>query len=624
MTTTSRKYLTWVVKDDGTGIEYNCVLKDNSIHDDLKDLNHGTVYTVHNFNADDRVQVLEKNAATSRVLLDGYVKDQSVKYSGASAIIVYQQEVHECAERLVTMRVKSGTSYTVNLSGNADQMVDTVLSGTGWVRKSTIGGAALPNEQLYYTTVMKALEHIVLDQAASTYYMWFETSPSFAVCYGEYRTDRSATNTTKYLDFKVSKNTVKKNVGAVTILGSGGVISGMFPTAYAGNDMMVYQYDAATSADSCAAWAKRIWQDLAGATATRGTLELDPASAYIGSGWVQEGDKIKVDGTTYIVMDIVYKQDKVSLGLNAYRMDIFDRLGDDLVEVSGNVRQQNYLSWDGGWDNVSGTPGIVTEWTINIGDLATIGPSFNLTLTSASYRTYATPASTSFNTDRLSDVSNIVTTTTRADEAVLVDSFYIPDGDGVVLTTMANGYQFGVVHIYLKSFIIATTGTLYLRVLRKYTGGGWVEVGVQTIDVSSGSWEPISVPILIDGSTTAESAGVVDCYITVYVLGLSGQIKSLGNSAAIRRVPRHLHSAVVTPQQTNNVVDTGATPTALQININAASWCAWALPAGSSYSQTQNIVSKLVSGINTIRVQTNVTGTAGSARVTANYSVYGK
>lgn len=633
MTTIGRKYLNWVVKDYSTGTEYDCVLKDNSIHYDLKDLNHGTVYTIHNFNGDARVQILEKTASSSRILLEGYVKDQSVKYAGASNITIYQQDIMECAEELVTKRVKSGTSYTVSAKGTINAMVDTAISGTGWTRKSAVTGSSLPDGQFYYMTVMKALETVVQKQAAATYYLWFETAPTFAVCYGTYRNDRTATNITSYLSKKVSKNTVKKNVGAVVIIGKGGSTSGMYPTAYSDNDMMVYQYEAATSSTVCAAWAERVWKDLVGATAQRVTLELDPASSYVASGWIQEGDQIQVDGTNYIVMDIVYKQDKVTLGLNAYNMSVFDILGDSLVEVSGEVREAQYLPWDGQWQNVSASPGGVTEWTFNIADFGVIGPSFNLTLTASSYRTYANQNPFSHETDRLSDVTPVITSGTDDDTGSLgLGAHYIPDSTGVDCTNAGadymNGYQFAMLTLNSYVALSANVSNSYIVPQIMIAGAAYVDVGAQVplyFD-DAGLLEAYTISVLATGTTTQEDVSH-KTYVRWKIYVGSGDANAMRwyyNRGQIFRLSRHTHTGTAVPSQTNNVVDTGSNPTALQININSASWCAWALPAASSYQQTQDVKSLLTQGVNKIQVRTNSSGTGGSARVTAYYSSYGK
>lgn len=264
------------------------------------------------------------------------------KKTASNYLITY--EVAERVCELKDMRVYYSSSYRVNIPNTAtiNDILDTyVLSGTGWTRGSsdtnTIGTL-----QLYYADVFTTIFRVLRDYNDNV--IWFDDNTK-TVYFGDYRTDRTATDITTYNKKEVTESVNGYDVDQVIVLDSTGALAGEYPTGGVYTKIKVFQFTDATTQDECDMWAEKIYNDR-GSTYERIVVTLPPTFTY------EEGDKVKVDGSIYILKDIEITYSETKLGLNSEQETVLQILGDKITEVTGEINAGADVTYDGGLQNI--------------------------------------------------------------------------------------------------------------------------------------------------------------------------------------------------------------------------------------------------------------------------------
>ena len=164
--------------------------------------------------------------------------------------------------------------------------------------------------------------------------------------YGYYRTIRGDV-TTSVLKKEPVEETHRRGYTKVVVLGKTDSVKGV---AGAGTKVVIYRYEDASTNDEAEAIAKALLKDL-GKVSIRLTVSMDIDRL------INEGDTVIVDGVTYFVFDVKESYQELKIGLGAMEKTVFDKLGDKLKEVTGEVGTGVNTSYDGGLQNM-GAPSV--------------------------------------------------------------------------------------------------------------------------------------------------------------------------------------------------------------------------------------------------------------------------
>ncbi len=329
----------YVIQDMVSSTCYTC-FGDPRVADNIDALNYAVVQCTHEFPGDHVVKVLNRTSSGDVELLYGYVKKCTSTTKGQ-----YEIEVSEMAYELVKLKVGTGPTYTINTTGTVDDVIDDILTGSGWTRQSTASDV-IPNNQLRNIDMFSAVKKVLTELSPTRYYFWFDSTNKY-VYFGEYRNDQSATNFDATRD-KITKNiyrdTNKVNYTAVKVLASDSTIYAISPTSYTGQDAIVLQMLSATTQAMCQNIADRLVADKYGDEYKRITVAGAPTLMVVGGNTIYEGDKVQVDTIMYIVTDVITKPGKITWGLNRAERSMWDLVGSDILEVSGLITSETMVT----------------------------------------------------------------------------------------------------------------------------------------------------------------------------------------------------------------------------------------------------------------------------------------
>lgn len=164
--------------------------------------------------------------------------------------------------------------------------------------------------------------------------------------YGYGRTNRGDIST-YVLKREPVEETHKRGYTKVVVLGKTDSVRGVAGT---GTKVVVYRYEDASTSDEAEAIAKALLKDL-GKVSARLTVSVDIDRL------IYEGDIVIVDGVTYFVFDVKESYQELKIGLGAMEKTVFDKLGDKLKEVTGEIGTGVNSTYDGGLQNM-GAPSV--------------------------------------------------------------------------------------------------------------------------------------------------------------------------------------------------------------------------------------------------------------------------
>lgn len=310
-------------------------------------------------------------------------------------LLRWDYNISELADELDQLRIDNGSkTYSVVFPGGVATSihVDSILSNSTWTRNSAL---AATTETIRATgmTTLGALNKFISQLAAGTdkliYHMWFNNTTK-QVEFGTHRIDHTAS-----IDFvkgmfwnhETYQSSISQ-VNGVRVYGTQAdtPVHGDYPVPFTGDQLLMYQYDTATTAVECAQIATSIFQEHCSDPKTRVQFNTKRSLCQVGGVQLHVGDLIKCMGAPYIIMDITYSVGEVQIGLGYPTQGILDRYGDKLRLMTGTTSGQADQSWDPGSKYVSSDPAIVTEFTMTIVDTSAI-TSLDMVVTLASFDT---------------------------------------------------------------------------------------------------------------------------------------------------------------------------------------------------------------------------------------------
>lgn len=196
---------------------------------------------------------------------------------------------------------------------------------------------------VYWGKRLNAIFKVVCDIGKMA--IWAHTT-SKTLFYGYGRTKHGDIST-YVLKKEPVEETHRRGYTKVVVLGKTDSVRGVAGT---GTKVVVYRYEDATTNDEAEAIAKALLKDL-GKVSMRLTVSVDIDRL------IYEGDTVIVDGITYFVFDVKESYQELKIGLGAMEKTVFDKLGDKLKEVTGEVGTGVNSTYDGGLQNM-GAPSV--------------------------------------------------------------------------------------------------------------------------------------------------------------------------------------------------------------------------------------------------------------------------
>lgn len=216
---------------------------------------------------------------------------------------------------------------------------------------------------VYWGKRMNALYKVVTDICGMV--LWFD-SFNKKVGYGYKRVDRGDITESVYKR-QPEEESYKKNYDRVIVLGSKDTIKGV---AGDGSKVVVYKYEDAHSQEEAEDMAKMILKSV-GKVSKRMKFTITPDVV------INEGDVVVVDGVVYLVFDVKETYEEIVIGVGAIKQTVFDKFGEKLKEVTGEVGTGTNATYDGGLQNI-GAPSVnclvsvdITTSTFAVSDVLT-------------------------------------------------------------------------------------------------------------------------------------------------------------------------------------------------------------------------------------------------------------
>lgn len=537
----------------------------------------------------------------STTLFAGFQKNAETNENNST---LFDLTIREKAAEMQYVILESSGATAFNKTDTVTNLVDwvctqvnTAYGYTGsdaWSRDSSCTDATSLTIGCYYTNALSFLKKVVIENRGLK--LWFDSSTK-KVSFGTYRTDRSASNIS-YIRKKELRDSNKRGCTKVTVVGKDKTI---YYTAGTGNVHRVFSYTEATTATECQNVATQLLAEL-GSANVQYEIEILTTTAC------DPGDKIKIDGTIAYVVKVKNNIEKATVTTGTSTESLLDSLGSRITEISGETVSGSDASWNSGAQNVAANAASATQFILNIEDKDLIS-NFNLDATIGSF---VKAASVSTETDRLSDVSTVNSTTYSTDSTGFNTTTYLPSTSGLSVSGISNGTQFAVCQV---TGTLRTASAGYaIQVVCQYSTNrsSWYSAGNQAYFYlnSTSVYYPFSFTSVIPGTTGS----------TLYVRwGFAPDTATFSlqyqTDMSVQCVSRHYHSLTTTYDKTT----TGTPPTTLQVSINGGTY--FTLTPGTPLDKT----SSLIDGKNTFDVKTPASaGNQCSATLSATYKTLGK
>jgi len=521
--------MVWTIAPISGTPSYTC-LGNSVIRNKLNELDSAEISCAGTFTPDTVVQI--KEGAT--ILFQGYVKESLQEENGK----VYKLTLMETAQDLKYKIVEySGSRSFIRTGLNVGQLVDLILTGSGWV-KGTADATAVTALGFYNATSSSSLYKLIKDMQGK--YLWFTVTADGVtkqVWWGTYRTDRTGSPITSWISKQLQADSIDRNITKITVYGENSTIYG---SAGSGTKEKVYKYSLAKTAIECSEVATKLLADV-GTNKSRYVVTLAKTNTYFA------GDLVRVSSVNYTVHDVERTQSATKLGIGAADISYRDTLGTTLEEINGSLKSPSQKTYDGGEQSVNAS--LTWKQNITVPDINNM-TDFKIKVQCKKFNATSNVAA---ETEYLSDISQVNTTGSYTYSGAFGYTRYIPDSNGLACTGMTNGHQFGM--SVMTGDIYNTTASqqsVNIQAQYKIGAGSWTNIGqafAAYIDSRSPYTEHITVSMvsLTPGqadNTTVYVRWVISCSTS------SGVGTSAGLYYRLQRVTRHKHS--LTTQYTAN------------------------------------------------------------------------
>jgi len=314
----------------------------------LDGLNNATVTLKDNIALDIVVDILYG----SSTVLKGYVKSKTKTHDG-----LYKYEIVELAVELENQIVAdTDGSYTfIVTDATVNDVVDTILSGSGWSRGSS-DTTSLGAVSFSYTRKLPALFKVLKELRGHK--VWFDSTTK-TVYFGDSRDDEG---TLDYFTLSQETSTRNRNIDKVVVFSND---ESVYAEYGSGDVVAIYKYTSAKTEEECSLIAQRIYDELSQPyNRIEVETEINPD--------IDEGDLVTIDSVSYVVYRVEYNLFTMKVHLNENIHSIFDILGSKIIEMTGTMATGGgyvWVSYDGGWQNVDSSHPAKYELVIDDMDL---------------------------------------------------------------------------------------------------------------------------------------------------------------------------------------------------------------------------------------------------------------
>lgn len=581
--------MTWTITD---GVTTHTCFGNSVIRYKLQEMDAAEVRCRGYFTEDTKVTISE--GAT--VIFRGYVKNIEQDANERT----YSMTIIETAVELKDTIVEySGSRSFIRSSQTVQSLIDTIITGTGWTRGTT-DSTVVTSLGFYQTTAASAIFKLLKDMQGKN--IWFiDNGTTKTIYWGTTRTDRTATAIT-YLAKTLEKDSNDRNITKVTVLGQ--TDTAIYTTG-TGTKERVFRYKPAKTTAECTDIAIKLLADY-GVARNRYKVKIPPNYVY------EIGDLVKVDGTNYTIRDIETTQSYTMLGIGSYDISYADTLGADLTVVSGEVVTGTDASWSGGNTNVAANAAAYTTYIWDIKDINQISNAY----IDATIGAFIKSASVATETELLSDVSQIVSSSSYTDTTWLVGTNYFPSSSGFSVTN-TDGHQLAMATFIGDFYASSSYGATRIEIQCQYSTNGstWTTLSpFYRATINTTVPTPASLSCLVPGTTSTT------LYVRFMVTPQTDYAVRVyyGTYQFLQSITRHKHSVTTTYDKTT----TGTAPSTISVHINSGTDVT--LTPGTPIALSGTI-GTLITGKNTIYVKTpSGAGNQCSVNPTITYQTLGK
>ena len=253
----------------------------------------------------------------SSTVLKGYVKSKTKTHDG-----LYKYEIVELAVELENQIVTdTDGSYTfIVTDATVNDVVDTILSGSGWTRGSS-DTTSLGAVSFTYTRKLPALFKVLKELRGHK--VWFDSTTK-TVYFGDSRDDEG---TLDYFTLSQETSTRNRNIDKVVVFSND---ESVYAEYGSGDIVAIYKYTSAKTEEECSLIAQRIYDELSQPyERIEVETKIDPN--------IDEGDLVTIDSVTYVVYRVEYNMFTMKVHLNENIHSIFDILGSKIIEMTGSI-----------------------------------------------------------------------------------------------------------------------------------------------------------------------------------------------------------------------------------------------------------------------------------------------
>jgi hypothetical protein len=513
----------------------------------------------------------------------------------------YKLTCYERSYELKGMQYLSGSAAVFSKTSiSVTNLVDDILTGSGWTRPTSTDATVITTFSCYYVNKMQALQKVLREMRG--HWIWFDSNNKY-VYFGSLNTDHTGSGNISYIEKKLKSSTEARNITKVIVLGKEPTISGTDGT---GTNVATFQASDIITSTEAASLAAIIRSDIGNEYNTY-VVTVDPSQYSYNAR-----DKIKVDLVDYYIKEIDHTLNEIKLTIDTGAVSVVDSMGSRIKEVTGEFPTGSDAQWSGGNTNVAANAAESTTYIFDIKDATMISNPY-IDATIGDYiKTTAVAAETEF----LSAVDAVLSTSAGTDEASFVSSFYVPNSSGTSITYIADGFQHALFTLNCQMAAYASAIVSVELQLSYNNGSSWSSTIGTAYSALTTSIRDYNITGMASGSATSETSGQMK--FRLYV-SATQQLKAWNLYGTLYRIPRHKHSVTTTYDKTTI---SGSKPSTIQVSINGESFYTTLTPGTPLRINTYWT---LITGKNTISIKTpSGAGNQCSVNPTITYQTLGK
>lgn len=525
----------------------------------------------------------------------GYIKEIEELEQGG----LWKYTAYEKAVELKTQPYLSSTLDIFQKTDTIYNLVNDVLISTPdstWDIEAGMTEATSVTLNFYMVNRLQAVNKLLREMRG--YYVLFNSATKKVkwLSYNGTNVDRTATDLIPglYISKKVLSSSMLKGITQIVVIGQDSTIRGSYGSST--SSRAYYQVDDIKTNAEADKIAEAIYGDIGVLYATY-EVEVSPDQIQY-----DVRDKVKVDGSVFWIRELYQGIDEIKFIIDSGKVSVIESMGSRIHTIDGNFPVGSDQQCSGGPTNVSGDQAVTTRFTLNIKD-ATICTAFVPKFTISKWKS-TTPAET----DWLSDVSQVVTTSTYTTTTFFGSGYsYLPSSSGLTTSALADGFQFALATI--SGDWLGAPGSIQIQCQYKIGAGSWYDAGTLYDGyLANDSQDQLSIAAIIPGDSTG---GTLYVRWRIYPYDGSNTVRVYSKQTfTVQKVTRHKHA------MTRDTTEPVAAPTYLQYSFNGGAWTQFATGATPTLT--------LTTGENTFDFRADTATYKGAISLSATYQVLGR